>query len=222
MPAGGRIGAVVKGNPRSRTRHPRTETETAFLNIPYDAEFESLYLAFIAGVSGFGLIPRATIELPGSKRRLDRILGLIRKSHYSFHDLSRVQLDRRPPSTPRFNMPFELGLAVAHFSGQRWFVFEARPYRLNKSLSDLDGTDPYIHGGTVRGVLRCLANALSRSKKPPRIRQLEAIYRDLRTAARKIKSDIRGGTLFETGPFRELVVIAKISAKKNVGSVKSS
>jgi hypothetical protein len=26
--------------------------------------------------------------------------------------------------------------------------------RLNKSLSDLDGTDPYIHGGTVRGIMR--------------------------------------------------------------------
>lgn len=213
---------MAKGSLRFPARHPRTEPKSAFLNLPYDAAFESLYLAFIAGVSGFGLIPRATIELPGSKRRLDRILGLIRQSHYSFHDLSRVQLDRRPPFTPRFNMPFELGLAVAHFSSRSWFVFETRPYRLNKSLSDLDGTDPYIHGGTVRGVLRCLANALSRSKKPPRIRQLEAIYRDLRTAARKIKSDIRGGTLFETGPFRELVVVAKISAKKNVGSAKAS
>jgi len=32
---------------------------------------------------------------------------------YSFHDLSRVELDKKLPPTPRFNMPFELGLVVA-------------------------------------------------------------------------------------------------------------
>jgi hypothetical protein len=32
---------------------------------------------------------------------------------YSVHDLSRVQIDRNPPATPRFNMPFELGLGEA-------------------------------------------------------------------------------------------------------------
>jgi hypothetical protein len=52
------------------------------------------------------------VEIPGGARRLDRILRLIRSCRYSFHDLSRVELDRNPPPTPRFNMPFELGLAI--------------------------------------------------------------------------------------------------------------
>jgi hypothetical protein len=55
-------------------------------------------------------------------------------------------------------MPFELGLAVAQQKtvnpNHKWFVLEALPHRLNKSLSDLDGSDPYIHGDTPRGVLR--------------------------------------------------------------------
>src|SRR5271157_2636986 len=88
-------------------------SDNVFLNIPYDPGFESLYLAFIAGLCGFGLIPRAVLQIPGSKRRLDRILSLIRRCKISFHDLSRVELDRNRPPTPRFNMPFELGLAVA-------------------------------------------------------------------------------------------------------------
>ena len=105
----------------------RARQESAFLNIPYDRRYENLYLAFIAGLCAFGLTPRATIEIPSTKRRLERIIELIQGSEYSFHDLSRVQLDRNSPATPRFNMPFELGLAVdwarGAEPGHEWFVF---------------------------------------------------------------------------------------------------
>jgi hypothetical protein len=86
---------------------------TVFLNIPYDAKFERLYLAYIVGLIELGLKPRATLAIPGGTARLDRIIELIQSSAYSVHDLSRVQMDRTPPPTPRFNMPFELGLAVS-------------------------------------------------------------------------------------------------------------
>jgi len=177
---GGKAVAPRQGS-RSRKTRSGNQTRTAFLNVPYDSKYEGLYLAFIAGLCGFGLTPHATAELSGSERRLDRILSLIRRCRYSFHDLSRVQLDRYPPATPRFNMPFELGLAVAHAQTRRrrheWFVFEARPHRLSKSLSDLDGTDPHIHGGTAHGVLRSLANALSRNRTAPKLGELEQLYR---------------------------------------------
>jgi len=107
-------------------RNPPTGRErSVFLNIPYDAGFQRLY---IAGISAFGLVPRATLEIPTSERRLDRIIALIDECAYSIHDLSRVQLDRKAPITPRFNMPFELGLAVARNSPhgrQRWYVCES-------------------------------------------------------------------------------------------------
>ena len=90
----------------------RAERYSVFLNIPYDSAFENLYLAYIAGLSAFGLIPRATLEIPTSQRRLERILKLLQQCAYSIHDLSRVQLDAKAPRVPRFNMPFELGLAV--------------------------------------------------------------------------------------------------------------
>ena len=98
---------------RPRRRTARPVRDNAFINIPYDRMYEAMYVAFIAGLSAFGLIPRATVEIPGRARRLDRIVGLLRRCRYSFHDLSRVGIDRGPPPTPRFNMPFELGLAVA-------------------------------------------------------------------------------------------------------------
>src|SRR5216683_1430874 len=63
---------------------------------------------------------------------------------------------------PRFNMPFEVGLAVAT---ARWrparqrFLLEARPYRVQQTLSDLGGTDAYIHGDGPRRLLIALADA---------------------------------------------------------------
>jgi hypothetical protein len=76
---------------------------SVFLNFPYDQPVVPLYLAYISGVCSFGLTPRVALELPGGERRLDRIIELILGCRYSFHDLSRVELDLRRPPTPRMN-----------------------------------------------------------------------------------------------------------------------
>src|SRR5947207_9709203 len=70
-----------------------------FLNIPYDDAFENLLLAYIAGLSAFGFAPRATLQIPFSRRRLERIISLIESSEYSVHDMSRVQLDQGSSNT---------------------------------------------------------------------------------------------------------------------------
>ncbi len=80
----------------AKRKKPRTEV---FLNIPYDRKFERLFIAYVAGVSAFGLVPRAKLEIPHSSRRLDKILRLIGDCEYSIHDLSRVELDRKKPCT---------------------------------------------------------------------------------------------------------------------------
>ena len=202
----------------------RGRQESAFLNIPYDQQYESLYLAFIAGLCAFGLRPRATIEIPSTRRRLERIVVLIRGCRYSFHDLSRVQLDRHSPATPRFNMPFELGLAVGWALGanpkHEWFVFESKHHRLEKSLSDLNGTDPHVHDGTAHGVLRGLTNALTRKIHDPNLVELDAIYRDLNKAARELRLEMKGGSLFEARPFKQLVFIARRLAQGRISSLR--
>lgn len=57
--------------PPRRSRPSKVDPTFAFLNIPFDQQFEPLYLAFIAGLSGFGLIPQSVLQIPGSQRRLD-------------------------------------------------------------------------------------------------------------------------------------------------------
>jgi hypothetical protein len=201
---------------RRRAAKPRVREEDVFLNIPYDARFENLLLAYIAGICAFGFAPRATLEIPFGQRRLDRILSLIRQSRYSIHDLSRVQLDRNAPPTPRFNMPFELGLTVAlersAHPNHLWIVCETVPHRIKKSLSDLDGTDAYIHGGTVAGVFRELGNAFVGSRRQPSVTEMSQIYRLLRVHFRSVLKKAGAKDAFNARVFKELCVRASNAA----------
>jgi hypothetical protein len=160
----------------------------------------------IAGLCAFGLRPRATLEIPSPTRRLDRILELLSACRYSFHDLSRVQLS---DGAPRFNMPFEVGLAVATARwrpAHQWFVLEARPYRIQHTLSDLGGTDAYIHGNGPRRLLIALTDALVRAAKQPTLAELSRTFQLLCVEATGIRR--KYGTLFGARAFRDLVVVA--------------
>lgn len=175
-------------------------------------------MAFIAGVAAFGLVPRAVLEIPGPDRRLNRIADLIHRCRYSFHDMSRVQLSGPAPRVPRFNMPFELGLAVDRSlrapASHQWFVFETLPHRLQRSLSDLNGTDPYVHGGTADGVLVQLSHALVRGPRQPELAEVRQVLRTVRRAARILRQDY--GSLFGARAFRELVFAATEAADRIV------
>jgi hypothetical protein len=118
-----------------RHHHPRRTH--VFLNCPFDEDYENLFLALIAGLTGLGLTPRCVLEIPPGRSRLERLLRLIGQCSSSVHDLSRVELSPRRPRVPRFNMPFELGLAVAlSLSGRKhqWYLMESKRYRLQASL----------------------------------------------------------------------------------------
>ena len=146
----------------ARTRSPHFSTSLT------TERYESLYLAFIAGLCGFGLSPRATLEIPTSDRRLDRIVELIRRLPVfisrSFESPTRPQVASRRhdsicPSSWGLPSDWALGASATH----QWFVFEEVPHRLSKSLSDLNGTDPLHSRRSAHGVLRGLMNALTRN-----------------------------------------------------------
>jgi hypothetical protein len=166
-------------------------------------------VAGIAGLCGLGLRPRAAIEIPGPQRRLGRIHELMASCRYSFHDLCRVTLRG---GVPRFNMPFELGLAVAlaREGKHDWFVFESRAHRLQRSLSDLNGTDPLIHGGSPRRLLQGLASVFDRPGEPDV--PLVPIFEILRRQAPALRR--RYGSLYSAGAFVRLVTLATAIASE--------
>lgn len=202
---------------------PEYSAKSVFLNIPYDDRFRRLYLAYITGLFHLGLKPRATIEIPGGRNRLDKIIELIGSCRYSIHDLSRVQLDRTLPRTPRFNMPFELGLAVASSklggNPHDWFVFETMHRRVSKSLSDLSGADPNIHHGTVEGVMRELCNSFVRPSQNDRfsVPQMMKNYRAVSLLVQDIEHRTRARSLFEAGAFRLLCSAARRTVASSLG-----
>ena len=108
--------------------------QTVFLNIPFDERYSPLLTALLAGLTALGCKPHCVLEIPsGSQNRLNRIYDLIASCSASIHDLSRVSLSGSL-RVPRFNMPFELGLAYA-IAQQRthdFFVFEERSHRLQE------------------------------------------------------------------------------------------
>jgi hypothetical protein len=113
-------------------------------------------------------------------------------------------------------MPFELGLAVAwqnlNPTAHTWFVFEAKPFRILKSLSDLNGTDPQIHEGRVAGVLRELSNIFRRSHDQPTVPEMMSTFREISRASDRIMAEAGTTNLFEPRAFRELCYEAKIAA----------
>ncbi len=141
-------------------------------------------------------------------------MELISACGYSFHDLSRVQLTS---GAPRFNMPFEIGLAVATARwrpAHQWFLFEAKRFRVQKTLSDLSGTDAYIHGEGSRRLLIALTDALVRATKQPTVDELARIHRFLVDESSGIRRNY--GTLFGARAFRDLVVVATDFATREV------
>jgi hypothetical protein len=143
-----------------------------FLNVPYDKDYEPVFLALIAGILAVGRVPHCVLELPDhGDGRLVRLLEIIETCRTSFHDLSRE-------GTPaRHNMPFEFGLSYARraYLGEHdCFVLERRANRTLKTLSDARIFDVHPHRGRPTTAIACVLDALGResgSPNPATVRQ---------------------------------------------------
>jgi hypothetical protein len=180
-----------------------TKPNAVFLNVPFDPAYEKQFLALIAAVIALGRTPRCVLEVAETGTgRLSRIIHHMQRCEVSIHDLSRV-------GTPaRFNMPFELGMACALAQLTKrhsYLLFERQRYRLQRTLSDLNGRDPYIHGGTIRGTIQCVLDALRAQSRGPDSREVFQLYRTLKVAADKLVG--KNGSVFTRSHFLDLVAV---------------
>ena len=187
---------------------------SVFLNIPFDRAYEPLFLAIISSLVALGRSPRCVLELPEhGQGRLARIFDLICSCPVSIHDLSRVGVP------VRFNMPFELGIAVSlsRLNPPHVFVLlETRPFRLSRTLSDLNGIDPGIHGATVRGMISCILSHLGKPTGNLLPEQVAAIHRELLKTVPFLKKAHGHSTIYSRAIFGELVEAAVSLARKHV------
>ena len=189
----------------------KVDPNSVFLNIPYDDEFRNLYIAYVVGLYQLGLVPHLATEIPGGKRRLDRIFNLIRSCRYSIHDLSRVELGSNPSAVPRFNMPLELGMAIAwtelNPESHTWSVWESSPFRLQLSASDLNGTDPNIHHGAAEGVLSEIRNFFV-FKDAPTVTQMMKAFKAIEKKTGRILATAGSSNPYSAAVFKDLCFVA--------------
>jgi hypothetical protein len=118
----------------------------------------------------------------------------------------------------RFNMPFELGIAFAlrRTEGRHKFVLlEAKRHRLQRTLSDLNGFDPSIHGGTSTGMISCILSSLAKPWRNPELREIERIRLKLWRTVPFIKRNHHRTTIYSRAIFAELVEAAVLLSKKD-------
>jgi hypothetical protein len=141
--------------------------KSVFINCPFDPAFAELLHAIAFTVLAFGLVPRSARESEGlAETRIERVIEGLASSKYSIHDLSRFT-GEGSDNFARFNMPLELGMAIALRHERRgtekthnWRVLVPRGYAYQRFVSDLAGFDPSMHETTVISVISAVAGWL--------------------------------------------------------------
>jgi hypothetical protein len=136
-------------------------TRAIFINCPFDDLFAPLFDAIVFSVACCGFIPRSALESGSvAESRMDRIVQAIFSSKYSIHDLSRCR-GEGSEQLARFNMPLELGIAMArrYMPAKKkndrhdWLLLVPDGHVYLRFLSDLAAWDPKSHDGKVESVV---------------------------------------------------------------------
>jgi len=150
----------------SAVRKPNDYDVRVFINCPFDQKFKPIFDAIMFAIHDLGFRARHALLDDGQVIRIERIAMEIATSRFSLHDMSRVELGDN--KLPRFNMPFEAGIAYSvhamkpqrreHHIG----VLDAQPYQYQASISDLAGLDPKAHGNDPEVAVACVRDFLRR------------------------------------------------------------
>ena len=115
-----RFGEHLAVNQRRDSSSVPRDPFSVFVNVPFDDAYSPLLDAIIFAITACGYRIRCALEDDDSGDiRLDKLARLIGESPRSIRDLSRIELGDN--ELPRFNMPFELGMALGakRFGGKR-------------------------------------------------------------------------------------------------------
>lgn len=164
---------------QGRVRLPVDTSLSVFLNCPFDSKYEPTFDAIFFAIVCSGFIPRSALESGNvAQPRIERILSGLFSSKYSLHDLSRCR-GEGDQQLARFNMPLELGMAMARrFHGEvagedahEWCVLVPDGHLYQQFISDLAGFDPLKYDGDPASVVRKVVSWLvTRPEADPNVR----------------------------------------------------
>ena len=138
-----------------------------FINCPFDSAYSPLFEAIAFAIIVCEYRPRCALEIVDSGySRLTKIVDLIDLCDFSLHDISRTDF-------PRFNMPFELGIAFgrkylkSRGTASKMLVLDREPHRYLEFFSDLRGCDPVSHNDNAHNAIEHVRNWLSSYQQTP-------------------------------------------------------
>jgi hypothetical protein len=182
---------------------PPPYEKSVFINCPYDDEFAPLFDAIVLTVAARGFTPRSARETGGTADpRIVRIARGLMTSRYSIHDLSRFQ-GEGVDNLARFNMPLELGMALAvrfmkDGSGteHNWVSLLPAGGAHEKFVSDLVGYDMREHDGQPSTVIKRVAGWLTEqpdfTAPTPTAKTILDSFEPFRALLEKAKQDSLG------------------------------
>jgi len=142
----------------------RVPNRQVFINCPFDDSYRPLFEAATFTILACGYTPRCALEFGDTGYdRLSRIVDLIDQCDFSLHDISMTDLDAGS-GLPRFNMPFELGIAWGrkrNKKDRKMLVIDQGLHRYERSISDLKALDPASHSGDPLEMVAQVRNWLS-------------------------------------------------------------
>ncbi len=138
--------------------------QNVHINCPFDAEYAVLLRPLLFTIVYLRLEPRIAETTDSGQQRARAIEQLIQESKYSIHDLSRIA-PLQPGEWPRLNMSYELGLDLGcrrfgppPLTDKRCLILEKEPYRYQKVLSDIAGSDIEAHEEDPQTLIRKVRN----------------------------------------------------------------
>ena len=176
---------------------------SVFINCPFDAQYADLFDAIIFATVCCGFVPRSALESGTvAEPRITRILDALCSSKYSIHDLSRCS-GEGDEGLARFNMPLELGMAMArrHLTRAKvkqqhdWLVLVPSGHGHLRFISDLGAFDPKTHDGSVDGVLQPVMVWLASRPgaiRTPTFQEVRAILPSFQTKRRQLAANWGG------------------------------
>jgi hypothetical protein len=187
--------------------------KAVFVNCPFDPDFGLTFDAIVFATVCCGFLPRSALE-SGSVAvpRVDRIVQAIFSSKYSIHDLSRCR-GEGDQNLARFNMPLELGMAMARrfvtkdeSEQHDWLILVPEGHQYFRFVSDLAGFDPVRYDGTPQSVVPKLMGWLATrpdAARTPTPRQVLGALPQFRQAQARLKEEWGGQV-----PWADLVLTA--------------
>ncbi|NJN00805.1 MAG: hypothetical protein HC793_04350 [Aquincola sp.] len=201
--------------------------ESVFINCPFDQAYLDKLHAVLFTIHDCGFVARHALESQGgAESRLDKICRLVDESQWLIHDLSRVEL-AAGTNLPRFNMPFECGLAfgAVRYGAARdrdLLVLAGKPFEDKATLSDLAGIDPVYHSDDRRLIVSGVWDILRKKAEDRPMRSDEAISRRLLEFEKALpgilrKAGVSPSSFHSLRYIKDWVVFATIWMEKRPG-----